>query len=346
MYNNDHMTISGASLAGNKADKGAGVYNHGGVTYSPACNVYDQEKRECAGSLPYAVGSDLLISNSSVGDNIATSEGGGLFNTGTVHLESGAVFSANMVDGAAVSRTFYNGGNISLTLPLSPGYSAPGSLPFTCSEDICTSADSPFGVEVPCATQRCDFERYANRTMITIAAGATSDDVPTPCGSDAYYCTGDGTKQLVPLGHKSTGPPLLRSGYTPCVDGEYCSKGVGIPCPNATYSDHDPETNEEAEGQDACKACPAKTTSPAGSSGASSCVCMEGFVPDGDDGGKACVCPAGSALNDEGARCELCALNSSRCPGNQRCTQCVGNNRVTLEGQHLVADCMQAGTGA
>ena len=122
--------------------------------------------------------------------------------------------------------------------------------------------------------------------MITIAAGATSDDVPTPCGSDAYYCTGDGTKQLVPLGHKSTGPPLLRSGYTPCVDGEYCSKGVGIPCPNATYSDHDPETNEEAEGQDACNACPAKTTSPAGSSGASSCVCMEGFIPDGDDGGK------------------------------------------------------------
>ena len=70
---------------------------------------------------------------------------------------------------------------------------------------------------------------------------------------------------------------MLRSGYTPCVDGEYCSKGVGIPCPNATYSDHDPETNEEAEGQDACKACPAKTTSPAGSSGAALATLQAAF---------------------------------------------------------------------
>ena len=350
------MTISGASLAGNKAAQGAGIFNNGGVAYFGPCDrdAEKQEIRQCAGSLPFASGADLVISNSSVEDNIATSKGGGLSNRGTVHLESGTVFSANMVEGAADSRTFYNGGNISLILPVTPGYTAPGSLPFTCDEDICTSKDcincgwpDVYYPAVPCATQRCDFERYANRTMITIAAGATSDDVPTPCGSDAYYCTGDGTKQLVPLGHKSTGPPLLRSGYTPCVDGEYCSKGVGIPCPNATYSDHDPETNKEAEGQDACNACPAKTTSPAGSSGASSCVCMEGFVPDGDDGGKACVCPAGSALNDEGARCELCALNSFKnVTGNQRCTQCVGNNRVTLEmGSTSSADCVcKAGT--
>ena len=65
-----------------------------------------QAVRQCSGSLPYAVGSDLLIRNSFVEDNIATSEAGGLFNEGTVHLESGSIFSANMVDGAADSRTF------------------------------------------------------------------------------------------------------------------------------------------------------------------------------------------------------------------------------------------------
>ena len=141
MYNGGSMTISGASLAGNKAAQGAGIFNGGGVTYSPACDAEKQEIRQCAGSLPFASGADLLISNSSVEDNIATSKGGGLFNRGTVHLESGTVFSANMVEGAADSRTFYNGGNISLILPVTPGYSAPGSLPFTCDEDICASND-------------------------------------------------------------------------------------------------------------------------------------------------------------------------------------------------------------
>ena len=91
MINDGTMTISGASLAGNKAAQGAGIFNSGGVAYSPACDVEKQESRQCAGSLPFAIGSDLLISNSSVGGNIATSEGGGLFNAGTVHLESGAV---------------------------------------------------------------------------------------------------------------------------------------------------------------------------------------------------------------------------------------------------------------
>ena len=66
-----HMEISGASLAGNKAARGAGISNSGGVKYLPACDVRDQEVRQCAGSLPYAVGADLLISNSSVEDNIA-----------------------------------------------------------------------------------------------------------------------------------------------------------------------------------------------------------------------------------------------------------------------------------
>ena len=209
MNNGGSLTISGASLAGNKAAQGAGIFNGGGVTYSPACDAEKQEIRQCAGSLPFASGADLLISNSSVEDNIATSKGGGLSNRGTVHLESGTVFSANMVEGAADSRTFYNGGNISLILPVTPGYTAPGSLPFTCDEDICTSKDCincgtkyEYYPAVPCATQRCDFERYANRTMSTIAAGATSDDGPTPCGSDAYYCTGDGSRQLVPLGHE------------------------------------------------------------------------------------------------------------------------------------------------
>ena len=122
MYNGGSMTISGASLAGNKAAQGAGIFNGGGVTYSPACDAEKQEIRQCAGSLPFASGADLLISNSSVEDNIATSKGGGLFNRGTVHLESGTVFSANMVEGAADSRTFYNGGNISLILPVSPTY--------------------------------------------------------------------------------------------------------------------------------------------------------------------------------------------------------------------------------
>ena len=106
MDNTGHMTISGASLAGNKARKGAGIFNGGGVTYSPACDAWLQAVRQCSGSLPYAVGSDLLIRNSFVEDNIATSEAGGLFNEGTVHLESGPIFSANMVDGAADSRTF------------------------------------------------------------------------------------------------------------------------------------------------------------------------------------------------------------------------------------------------
>ena len=110
------MTISGASLAGNKAAQGAGIFNNGGVSFSPPCDGLDRLGlvidwtslivRECSGSLPYAVGSDLLIRNSFVEDNIATSEAGGLFNEGTVHLESGSIFSANMVDGAADSRTF------------------------------------------------------------------------------------------------------------------------------------------------------------------------------------------------------------------------------------------------
>ena len=158
------MTMSGASLAGNKAAQGAGIFNNGGVSYSPPCDGEKQDVRQCSGSLPYALGSDLLIRNSSVEDNIATSEAGGLFNEGTVHLESGSIFSANMVDGAADSRTFYNRGNISLILPVSPGYSAPGSLPFTCDEDICTSKDCidcSLDTEkfpaVPCAAQRCDF---------------------------------------------------------------------------------------------------------------------------------------------------------------------------------------------
>ena len=100
------MTISGASLAGNKAAQGAGIFNNGGVAYFGPCdrNAEKQEIRQCAGSLPFASGADLVISNSSVEDNIATSKGGGLFNRGTVHLESGTVFSANMVEGAADSR--------------------------------------------------------------------------------------------------------------------------------------------------------------------------------------------------------------------------------------------------
>ena len=70
-----------------------------------------------------------------------------------------------------------------------------------------------------------------------------------------------------------------------------------------------------------------------------------GFVPDGDDGGKLAALPA--ALSTTKARCELCALNSFKnVTGNQRCTQCVGNNRVTLEmGSTSSADCVcKAGT--
>ena len=108
--------------------------------------------------------------------------------------------------------------------------------------------------------------------MITIAPGATNDDVPTPCGSDAYYCTGNGSRQLVPLGYKSTGPTLeLRTNFTECTDGEYCSNGVGIPCPNATYTNYTALTlPEQKAGPAACELCPARKTSPVGSSGVSS----------------------------------------------------------------------------
>ena len=50
----------------------------------------------CDGSLPYAIGADLLIIKSSITGNDALIEGGGLTNFGTAHLQA-AVFSGNIV---------------------------------------------------------------------------------------------------------------------------------------------------------------------------------------------------------------------------------------------------------
>ena len=159
---------------------------------------------------------------------------------------------------------------------------------------------------VPCATQRCDFERYANRTMIT-PPGATNDDVPTPCGSDAYYCTGDGAKQLVPLGHKSTGPSLLRSAHT-LRRRRVLQQGVGIPAQTLRIATTTLRRTKRRRAKMHARR-PAKTTSLATAARAAACAWR--VCPDGDDGGKL-LAARPAALDDEGTRCELCALNSSR----------------------------------
>ena len=73
--------------------------------------------------------------------------------------------------------------------PLAPGYSATGSLPFTCAQDLCflnapkerllAQGEDLFDI-VPCAVQRCDFIHYGARTMITLPPGATNGDLPSP----------------------------------------------------------------------------------------------------------------------------------------------------------------------
>ena len=74
--------------------------------------------------------------------------GSGLFNGGTTVLH-GAVFTENSAilkecDSAEevcharyAGTNVINNGNLTLLLPLNPGYYAPGSLPFTCEEDVC-----------------------------------------------------------------------------------------------------------------------------------------------------------------------------------------------------------------
>ena len=312
-----NMTISGATIANNSATNGAGIHNNG-----------PHETEDSRGNLTRFSAADLTISESWITDNVAYDVGGGLLNDGTTHLR-GAIFAGNKA--ITSGDTFYNRGNLTLLLPLAAGYSSPGSLPFTCQQENCTTWTGWRGFDatpVPCAVQRCDFERYAGRTMITIATGETNDAFPPPCGSDAYYCTDDGSKQLVPLGYKGTGPaPELRNGYTECTDGEYCSKGVGTPCPIATYTSYTTSTPPEARAsRDACERCPAKATSPEGSSGRSSCVCLKGYVPD-ESGG--CVCSSGEEPVD--GLCRPCGLGYFKTePGDALCSPCTGANRVTL----------------
>ena len=171
--------------------------------------------------------------------------------------------------------------------------------------------------------------------MITLPPGATNGDLPSPCGSDAYYCTGDGTRQSVPLGHKSTGPsPELRTDISLCGDGEYCSKGRATPCPLNTYTDYTGSSNpEDRAGLSACNPCSAvraqAVTEGVGSSSASECICPPPKVP--DDGG-GCVCPAGFEGDDGG--CQKCAPGFRKSVrGDWACEPCFRG-----------ADCGQSGT--
>ena len=140
---------------------GAGIFNFGASGRAPmrprrpSVGTFYAWRRAC----PYASGRQPAHRNSSAADNVASSEGGGLFNRGTVHLQ-GAVFGSNVVEDGTGSRRLEdatptgarrftghlraNQGNIAATDDCLSrlGTLQPGSLPFTCKEDFCTSRQS------------------------------------------------------------------------------------------------------------------------------------------------------------------------------------------------------------
>jgi hypothetical protein len=97
IYNEGDLNLRDTTVYGNKAKRGAAIYNAGGTVSILATNLYGNEAEEYGGSIYSTFGSTFYLTNSSISENKAAYGAGGIFNEAKLTINNSTI-SNNSTD--------------------------------------------------------------------------------------------------------------------------------------------------------------------------------------------------------------------------------------------------------
>ena len=159
------VTISGATISGNKAEgsMGGGIYSESdNITVQSSASITGNKAVDGAG-LYAATGNITIQSNSTLADNVASGNGGGVFAKGAVTI-SGATISGNKAESSKGGGIYAEAGTNTITIQSSASIS--GTVDVKTNSTLTSNAATGDGGGI-----------YANGGTVNVSATTTTTEI-------------------------------------------------------------------------------------------------------------------------------------------------------------------------